>query len=123
MTQVIFLSPVHAPCTLPKPFGFATSPAHHAEAQGAGLQWRQQQRMGQSRPRLILCEAGDTSDGSEDGGESHQGTGPGKPGSQANQRGASQLLAALGMREGMDVRLRTSGILERDREDTWDAVD
>lgn len=82
-----------------------------------GVQWRQQQRGGQSRPRLILCEAADgdgTGEGFDDGEEEEDGQSNG---------GAKQLLAALGMREGVDVRLRTSGILERDREDAWDAVD
>ncbi|KAK9810548.1 hypothetical protein WJX73_000008 [Symbiochloris irregularis] len=92
------------------------------------VKWRQQQRSGQSRPRLILLEAGDP-EGSEDGPESagKPGASAGAHGSAASQKGvmknASQLLAALGISEGVDVRLRTSGILERDREDAWDAVD
>lgn len=92
------------------------------------LQWRQQQRSGKSRPRIILLDAGDM-EGSEDGSESSSKTGAssGSKNAATPQKGvmknASQLLAALGIEEGVDVRLRTSGILERDREDAWDAVD
>ena len=74
------------------------------------MQWRQQQRGPQARPRLILLEAGD---GNEDGEGSESGADGSKDPS-ANG-GARQLLAALGM--------GTSGILERDREDAWDATD
>lgn len=83
------------------------------------VQWRQQQRGGQSRPRLILCEAS-SGDGAEEVAELAQEAGGA---STTNNKGAAQLLAALGMREGVNVRMRTSGILERDREDAWDAVD
>ena len=81
------------------------------------VQWRQQQRGSQARPRLILCEAGD-GDESGEGVEVQEGIGD-----PYTSGGARQLLAALGMREVVDVRMRTSGILERDREDAWDATD
>lgn len=91
--------------------------AELAEAPCA-LQWRQQQRGGQARPRLILLDAGDVAENgeasSQDGDHGHDPDGAG---------GARQLLAALGMRDVVNARLRTSGILERDREDAWDAVD
>jgi len=78
------------------------------------LQWRQEQREGDvgQAPRLIIREAGIAA--VEDDAEA-EGSGP--------FDGALRGLLGLPAERSVDVRERTSGILERDRGELWDSPD
>ncbi len=80
----------------------------------ACLQWRQQQREGTAgqRPRLIIREAGVALGEAE--GEA-EGTSP--------FDGALRSLLGRPAERPVDVRERTSGILQQDRGELWDTPD
>ena len=80
----------------------------------ACLQWLQQQREGTAsqRPRLIIREAGMAVGDDE---AEVEGTGP--------FDGALRSLLGLPAERAVDVRERTSGILEQDRGELWDSTE
>ena len=78
------------------------------------VQWRQQQREGTrgQRPRLIIREAGMAAEEEE---AALEAAGP--------LDGALRSLLGLPADRPVDVRERTSGILQQDREELWDSPD
>ena len=78
------------------------------------VQWRQLQREGTGgqRPRLIIREAGMAA---EEGEAALEAAGP--------LDGALRGLLGLPAERPVDVRGRTSGILQQDREELWDSPD
>lgn len=83
------------------------------------MQWRQQQRIaaGGERPRVIIREAG--AEGTPGDGGDEEGT----PAGGGPLDSALRSLLGMPAERPVDVRERTTGILERDRGELWDAHD
>jgi hypothetical protein len=82
------------------------------------VQWRQQQRVaaGGERPRVIIREAGATGPLGAEGGEGAASEG-------STLDAALRSLLRMPVERAVDARERTTGILERDRGELWDAPD